>query len=559
MAPRPSRRHCLAGSVAAAATLALSRWPARALADSPRLSMARLSHVNTTDVRSAVELGCRTMQSVFNADDHDRPFFGSRVHPNAELSFSAHHSESHVPGRHLLALLTAKEVGGINVDETAIEKHRQTAFFSYSGPLPLPLNRQEITGPLVNFIPHNIREGFHALYALVKYRNDPQARELAERSIQAISQLWDPQRGWDKARIERHAPIQLCYDDGFITGLARAIGPLVKYHRATGYGPALELATLLKDKAIAEAFLPDGAYRAEVMGEHGHSVTCVMSSLAQLADATGDAAMIERVRAFYDNGLRELRDPIGWSIEMTSRNPDRGEVNNSGDIVETALILGRWGHAKYFADAERIIRGHILPSQLRDISFIAQPPNPQNKDGLRDVANRHLGAFGFPAPYGHWPLGMTKSISFNMDIVGGTVASLCEVIREAARFDDRGHWVNLLLDQQTDALSVQSPYPTGELRITLKRPARLHVRIPPWVDRNRLKVSSAPQPLKFENDYLVLTDVPLGRPVSLRFDLPRQDILLKHRTRDIRARLCGDEVVAMDNFGAELTFFDPID
>ena len=39
--------------------------------------MARLQDVNITDVRSAIELGCRTMSSVFNADDNDIPFFGS--------------------------------------------------------------------------------------------------------------------------------------------------------------------------------------------------------------------------------------------------------------------------------------------------------------------------------------------------------------------------------------------------------------------------------------------------------------------------------------------------
>ena len=72
--------------------------------------MAKLSHVNTSDVRSAIELGCRTMQSVFNADDDDRPFFASSVHPSAELGFCTAHTESHVPGRHLLALLAAEEV-----------------------------------------------------------------------------------------------------------------------------------------------------------------------------------------------------------------------------------------------------------------------------------------------------------------------------------------------------------------------------------------------------------------------------------------------------------------
>ena len=67
--------------------------------------MTRLQDVNTTDVRSAIELGCRTMSSVFNADDNDIPFFGSYVRPQAELRFSAAHSEAHVPGRHLNALL----------------------------------------------------------------------------------------------------------------------------------------------------------------------------------------------------------------------------------------------------------------------------------------------------------------------------------------------------------------------------------------------------------------------------------------------------------------------
>ena len=40
---------------------------------------------------------------------------------------------------------------------------------------------------------------------------------------------------------------------------------------------------------------------------------------------------------------------------------------------------------------------------------------------LRDVAERHLGAFGFPAPYGHKPVG-AQWIGFNMDIVGGVEA-----------------------------------------------------------------------------------------------------------------------------------------
>jgi hypothetical protein len=37
--------------------------------------------------------------------------------------------------------------------------------------------------------------------------------------------------------------------------------------------------------------------------------------------------------------------------------------------------------------------------------------------------------------------------------------------------------------------------------------------------------------------------------------LAEDAVVLEHRTRAIRARLRGDEVAAMENFGADLAFF----
>ena len=110
--------------------------------------MAKLNDVNTTDIHDAISLGCRTMCSVFNADDNDIPFFGSLVRPDAKLTFAPYASESHVPGRHLNALLNAEDAIGIELDEDSIEKHANAAFYSYSGPIPLPLNRETIDGEL---------------------------------------------------------------------------------------------------------------------------------------------------------------------------------------------------------------------------------------------------------------------------------------------------------------------------------------------------------------------------------------------------------------------------
>ena len=105
------------------------------------------------------------------------------------------------------------------------------------------------------------------------------------------------------------------------------------------------------------------------------------------------------VKAFYDNGLWEMRDETGWSREHAvgdDGRPDEGEMNNTGDILETALVLGRWGYTDYFHDAERILRCHLLPSQLRDISWVPTPDNPDGLDTLRDVSQAYTRRMGVP-------------------------------------------------------------------------------------------------------------------------------------------------------------------
>ena len=77
----------------------------------------KLKDVNTTNIPDAIRLGCQTMCNIFNRDDNDIPFFGSCVWPDACLSFSWAHSEAHVPGRHLNALLNAEDALGISIDE----------------------------------------------------------------------------------------------------------------------------------------------------------------------------------------------------------------------------------------------------------------------------------------------------------------------------------------------------------------------------------------------------------------------------------------------------------
>ena len=549
--------------------------------------MGKLNDVNTTDMLDAIRLGCRAMSNLFNADDDDIPFFDIVVRPHVKMSFSWAHSEAQVPGRFLNAMLSAENAAGVELDEEAVQKIARAAFFSFEGPVVLPLNRNESGGPLVNFLPHQIREGLHALYALVRYRQSSRAQELAEANIDAIREHWHLSTGWDYQWLERKYGLKCDIPSSFMNELGRAIGPLVKYYRATGYHPALDLAMEIKEKALNEFLTKDGEYH-EVFGYHCHSTTSTMSSLAQLADLTHDAVLLNRVKAFYDYGLWKIRDELGWCIETTRKeggsfrngnsNYGRGEVNSTGDILETALILGRWGYTQCFHDAERMLRCHLLPSQLRDVSFIDAPANPEGDDGKHDVADRLRGSFGFPAPYGHEPVNISM-VKFNTDIVGGSVASLCEAYRERTRSDAAGHWVNLLFDQETPQIKVESAYTHDALRIWPKESRPLFVRMPPWCNPNSIQVEGVPgtggtvvgtsdhgqdahatpgMP-RLSNGYLLFTGAIANRPITIRYPLKQQQITLKNPAGPIRVRLKGDMVEAMDNHGADLTFFDTID
>ena len=340
------------------------------------------------------------------------------------------------------------------------------------------------------------------------------------------------------------------------------LGPLTKYYRATGHGPALELALILKNKAASEFFLADGEFDpGRFVTTHVHSITCVLSSLAQLADLLGDSSLLGRVKAFYDKGLWRMRDAIGWTPEsLSQQDSDHGEANNTGDILETALILGRLGHSACYHDAERILRCHLLPSQLLDTSFVENPANPAGHDGLRDVADRHIGAFGFPAPYGHQSVGRGRgNLSFNMDIVGGAVGSLCEAYREVTRYEENCHWVNLLFDHETEALRLGSRYTHGSLCVEVKRPGALFLRVPPWVDRAEIRVEGYTGSRTWTGDYLFFSQVPVGQEFRLRYPLRESTVTLSGalHIHPIRVRLRGDEVTGMENLGADLTFFDP--
>jgi hypothetical protein len=524
--------------------------------------MPKLADVNTTDLRAAIALGCRTMQSCFDADDDGTPFFIAESAPYATLAFSPDLSECHIPGRHLHALLLAEAVAGIAVDPAAIANHRRAMLRSFSGPACLPLNRQVQSGPVVNFSPVNLREGLRAVAALTIYRGDAEAQALAERYLADIKRYWNPAAGWDVPALQAlgltFQPVQ-----GPVNGEARALGPLVEFYAATGSPAARQLADQMAELCCERFFLPDGAYtHAHFITDHTHSITSTLSGLAQYGEHFQNAEVLERVWAFYDNGLWAMRDEIGWSGGAVSQpNSDRGEAGNCGDMLETALILARHGYPAYYADVERMLRCYLLPSQLRDVRWMKLDPQPNPPDGRRDAANRMRGAWGMAAPYGHWAAGEgADGVAFHMDLVGTAVTAVCHALAQSVRTIDGAHELDLLFDYDGPSLGVVTlDAPTG-LEITLKQPGPLRLRLPPWATPANVSVSGLPAAPEWQPPFLFIAQPPVGQPFRVLYPLPETTLTLSSRVHahPIRVQLRGDRPVAMDNYGADLTYFDPL-
>ena len=172
---------------------------------------------------------------------------------------------------------------------------------------------------------------------------------------------------------------------------------------------------------------------------------------------------------------------------------------------------------------------------------------------------------------------------FHMDVVGGATSSLCiayeNVIRRPGseardmgsperRTPDRRttaeqrtrsqsdvRRVELLFDHEAEGLEVRSPYGNdGVLKLRATELGRIMVRVPAWVPHGPIQVNGVPQEPK--NGYVEIDQPPIGEWIRITFPLVERSMVLHHRTHDIRVRLRGDEVTAMENFGADLTFFD---
>ena len=158
-----------------------------------------------------------------------------------------------------------------------------------------------------------------------------------------------------------------------------------------------------------------------------------------------------------------------------------------------------------FEDAERILRGHLLPSQVIDVDDLPDAPD-ETDDSLHRRASRLRGGFSFPTPNDY--LLRPDATITTYDITSGAVDGMCEALSSIITSDDAGVRINLLFSHEAEGVRLTSHLSqTGRLEIENRSGRPLLVRIPSWVDKREvcLKVNGVESPKVFIKSYLLNT------------------------------------------------------
>lgn len=528
--------------------------------------------VNNSDLYLAIREGMRPMQEWYDTDHDFLPFFWNYISgPRYGNSHHRSYSAVHAMGRWLDALANAQEITGATVSDEAYDHLTYWAYRIFENQTGMMANLNLETFDFEDVCDlHNLREAMYAFAALLKRNpNDQRAKDAAAHLIDMVDRYTNFETGeWktDLYEAERNGKVECGASSEreiyrFSSTLGRYIGGLVRLYLSWPYQKALDQAIRLTNTALNVVLLPDGKFDTKRFAEHLHSTSSMISGIAMLGSLIGDMAILERVKIFMENGYYDMALDFGWCLENMTRPDDLvGEINNTGDYLEACLCLGKAGYSTYYDRADKMIRCHILPSQLLDVSFISDEPSPDCS--INHMASRMKGAFGFPCPYGH-EYEPGSEISFNWDIVGGGVSSLCWAARHIVTQINGTASINLQFDIEHPLLSYQSPYQhRGIMRLKMNKDMPVRILLPKDTDWTSLERELQIAKLNYTKQglWLYLYDLYENGVLEMPVIFNRKTVHYRFRKHEFDVVYAGNQIQSMTTQGNKrLLFFNACD
>ena len=527
-----------------------------------------MDYLEPVDLLQRIRLGQSALINLLDPTERHLPYWTAAYADGDLVGLRGHGASerSHDVPRAIHALSMAQEATGDHLNPQVFDDLSWHLYDLFREEDNLPGACSDDTGERRVGL-HSIREVTHALAALMKLGDD-RAGRWGRAMVRTLLRAMDRDGRIDIGRLPS------CCGFGSYTWQphqeGRAVDALVRYYRVSQDESAVELAALMVKYALNHCFASKGTLTQEA-GTHGHSITAMVAGMADFAILINDSALLERVRTIYDVGLPSFNSSFGWSMENLSLyefaphdpsdkahgNIYRGESNNTGDLVRAALALGRGGFPGYFASAERILRSHLLPSQLLEVEGMSDDPEAK-EDRLRSLATRVKGSFSFPTP--NELLYSADGQLATYDITSGAVDALCEAWHALCAEDPLGVRANLLFDCERNGIRIRSTLPReGRVDVVRTAAKNVWVRIPDWAPKDEvtLRVDGIGRTPAFLGSYLSVPAEAPSQTINIGFPVRTvrnvESIAYKRYTIDWR----GDQIVAMSPGGKFLPMFPP--
>lgn len=331
------------------------------------------------------------------------------------------------------------------------------------------------------------------------------------------------------------------------------IRALARWYEFTGDKEALDAAGKLVRFVTRRKFwgvrgLPediDSSGRAYFVG-HMHGHTAMLYALAEYAAVTKDASLLNFVRDGYDfarhHGFPEIG---GW----LNTQPDV-EVCSISDMIAIAIKLTESGLGDYYDDVDAAVRNQLAESQLlrpdyiKEISARGQSHKAVELQETGDRVIERSAGIMMPLPFN----GYKVPYMINCCNGNGTQALFYAWSKIVDRQPGLTR-VNLLLNRFSPWADVSSHLPhEGKVVILNKVRQQVSVRIPGWVDRNKVKASvkGKEAACAWIGNYMLLPEIPAGQEIDVTFPISEKVVTRYHKGTEYRGVFRGSMLVDIE-------------
>lgn len=325
----------------------------------------------------------------------------------------------------------------------------------------------------------------YAFATLYDMNQDEETKNICERMVDGIYNKWD------KNNLD-----ELPWK-GFV------IKSLMTVYHTTGYKKALELSGQISKFVLdSDTYSPDNNF---AHGGHMHGLLRSLVGIADYALTAKEPVMYSRVLSIYQYVL-SLSVGCGFLPEYVGINDIVAcETCALMDFMGLTITLANHGHPEYYDIAEKLLRNHLVESQLTDGSWLGCDTSKTDTDQItyRNIGYRMVGGWaGWSSPnhflaaeetldnvWGEGPL-LGKVRAFQNCCGGSGGHALFIAWKNASRFTNETLSVNLHIDKLLPEAEIRGYQPyKGLTTIKLKSNCDVKIRIPNFTSAEDMKIS----------------------------------------------------------------------